>query len=1517
MSVNVSGDQSLHWDASIGTDDYEKGIKILITGQEELLRKTLDSAKGQDSAFTNTGKAIDGLKGSISKLQAALDGFAAAKQKVIDIQAELAKLKAPGFADGKTPQELANLKAYITQTEGDLKALQAVVSDYATQLVNLSKIKVDAPVIAAQAPAAQKAASVADIISPQVITELKNTFGEIDAPTQKFIRDLIELELKLQNLKIAQNDLQNAFATATISEKEYADTSAFLVAGIQDISKQTETLTNTQKLYDASLTKSVGSIDDKKSSLAALSQAYNALNEAQGNSIEGKGMAEGIIKLKAEIKGLEPTKIIATGHAVETTRAELLRLRELMARNPNSPLFDTWKEEAIALQIEITKVRKEITEGLNPGAGVEAFAEGLRGLIGGFEAATGVIGLFTTDTKDYEEVTKNAASALALMNGVQEISKLLSKTSALNIYLLGLMHKTNTAAVIGETIATEANAVAAEVNAVATGGMAVATTEAAVAQRTLTAAMLANPAGLIIAGVAAIAVAYYALRKETEKLATVQETLAEVSKAANEEAGKEIGHLKILRSQVEDVNVPMKTRLQVVKDLQKEFPDYFEGIKKEKILLGEIGPAYDLAAEAILRKARANAAAAKIEKLSSEQLDLELKSINDAAATNERIRAAKDDTALGSGSSAGMAGGNFGGVSRKAKQKSILDEFNDRKKADQAELNSKASQINALIKITNEGAKETVKIEEEKTKKIKKSSDEIKGLNELLNEQKSLLQQIDNLHHSATQSGLTKEASELDKINEKYDLAVKKVTDYNEKVGKFNTKNPNNKVAAISTDSLTVDRATELQNATFKANAQNYIKSLDEQQLAFTDFEKAKLEVGEAKARELYAAQVRGATNYMDFLKQQKAEIESNVATGTQGNIQQQLEIEALNKKIATESQRAQAEEVQTQLEQYKSLLQATVTYNEEKAGINKRYDDLEKTLAADRSIPDATRTEKKQLLEEARKEELTAAADNVARQSELYKQLNADLIRYTKSQLAERLKLLQDYLAKGYILEKDGTKTILTPAMIADLKAGIRQGEELNTTFADTFAILGKIADLGDVFEKLGQSIGSNFLAEIGSAIKGIASQLGNLQTALSSTATETEKIQAGIAAAVSLVTMVVEAAAKRKEAERQYYADVIGLQREYNLSIQDQLLLQSKLTANVFVKNYEGEMLDGIKAAHAANVNYQKALEELALGKAKDGQHNAINWGAVGQGATAGAAVGAAVGSIVPVIGTAIGAVVGALAGAIIGIFGAKKKKDTFSDLMKMYPELIQKSTDGTEKFNQELAKSLIANNQVDEATKGILNNILAWDDKLKAAREQIKGVISDLAGSLGDDLRNSLVDAFKTGASSAEAFGVSVNKVLENILSNLLFNQVFSKSFDELQAQMAKSFDIGGDQSWVDDIATFFKSAPGLIEQFNGALIEAHTQSVNNGLNVFAQTAPKADAGNSLQGAIKGITQQQADLLAGQFGGLRMTAFEQLSTAKSSLNALNLIVYNTGLIADTNAWLRKFDTVGIKIK
>lgn len=391
-----------------------------------------------------------------------------------------------------------------------------------------------------------------------------------------------------------------------------------------------------------------------------------------------------------------------------------------------------------------------------------------------------------------------------------------------------------------------------------------------------------------------------------------------------------------------------------------------------------------------------------------------------------------------------------------------------------------------------------------------------------------------------------------------------------------------------------------------------------------------------------------------------------------------------------------------------------------------------------------------------------------------------------------------------------------------------------------------------------------------------------------------------AAISGATSLIGLVVGAADERKRVMDEYYKSVISQQLEYNLLLNDQLRLNSDVNGTVFLKNYEGRLVDGAKALNNANDQYAKALADFNKTEAIVGKKNVVSGtnvlGGIGAGAASGAAVGALLGGgILSVPAAAAGAIIGGVVGLFAGLF-AKKKKDVVAPLLETYPLLL----DAEKGFNSELAKTLIDNNLVTDATKATLQTLIEWKAAAEKAREQIAQVIADLTGSLGDDLRNALVTAFVDGTDAAAAFGDSVNGVMENILSNMIFNAAFEGAFTQLQDEMKASYGVGADgkpisgamvdQSWMDDLGRFFAKAPDLINAVNTGLEDAQKEGMKYGFDLFK---PTSQAKSGLQGEIKGIKEDTAQLLASLLNAVR----GDVSLQNISLKSIEGILSNTG--------------------
>jgi hypothetical protein len=677
------------------------------------------------------------------------------------------------------------------------------------------------------------------------------------------------------------------------------------------------------------------------------------------------------------------------------------------------------------------------------------------------------------------------------------------------------------------------------------------------------------------------------------------------------------------------------------------------------------------------------------------------------------------------------------------------------------------------------------------------------------NEYQRLLDKIAAIDAEYTRKSFTKDEEEIQALQDKFAKVRALVERYNS--------DPKNKAKLIDlTDFNTLeDKATT--DLVFRQETEKLKTNLQEQQKLYEDFENFKKTFGTESAEKEYAAKIGEAQSYYDFLKQLERENASAftaVRNGTASGAQTER-VAFISQQLQVATQKQQAE--------FNTQLADLISYQQQR---NILIENHEKLVA---DLIDKGHQDKIEQAEKNHKEDLDKLDDANIKKLASYKALQRGIVGLTKQEAKVIIANAKQLLNKVNISE--------------DLRAKIKKAiaaleQEINQrTIDNLFRYTERLGDLGDALTELGDVLGSNGVKNAGAFLSGIAGGLDDFFNVLDAQSKE-EAIAAGISAAITLISTFTSAAAKRKAAEEEYYLNVIGFQNQYNIALQEQKRLQSELAENVFITDYVGRLQDGTAAIFSANEGLQDSLDKLAeKGQVIAGQRNAIDWSTVGGTTASGAAVGAAVGTaVLPVVGTAIGAVFGAYLGFVGGLFGGKKKEDSLTAILEEYPELIQQASNGLQEINTELAESLLANNLVKGETKEILENVLEWQKALEEARAQVKEVVAELAGGLGDDLRNALVDAFKAGEDAAVAMGDTVEKVLENVLSNFIFNAIFQQAFDDLQEQMATSFDVGGDNNWVDDFGRFFTSASALTDDFNKAMQDAQNEAAALGFSIF---------------------------------------------------------------------------------
>lgn len=495
-----------------------------------------------------------------------------------------------------------------------------------------------------------------------------------------------------------------------------------------------------------------------------------------------------------------------------------------------------------------------------------------------------------------------------------------------------------------------------------------------------------------------------------------------------------------------------------------------------------------------------------------------------------------------------------------------------------------------------------------------------------------------------------------------------------------------------------------------------------------------------------------------------------------------------------------------------------------------------------------------------------------------------------------QELEILEDTYAK--------IPTVELEQQIRELKARLAEfNKELDEMPVTRFReVLSAVKSVASALAGLGGEIGEVFSA--------VVDQIDNIEVAFDSTASATDRVSAGLSGIVSVISMITGAAAKRKAAEKEFYKNSIAFAHEYALALNEQLRLQSELSGSSFVTDYAGKIKDGYTALTDATRGYQEAMSKLSEGKAKIDLRNSIDWGSVGKGAAGGAAAGAAIGSVVPVIGTAIGAVVGAVGGFFAGLFGGKKKKNQYGGLLDVFPELV----DGAGNLNRELAQTLINTEQVDDNTKQLIQNALDWADAIEVAQEQIREVVVDLAGDLGNNLRSAIVDAWKAGEDASVAMFDKASESLEKFVEQLLYSTIFGDVFKEFENDLVASLHPDtGDGDVVDDFERFMSKMDARDDTYIALLDAVKKRAKENGFNLWENDADEEST--PLKGStntIKAVSQDSFNEGLGRITALVIYSADANKSLTGISNQMADAVQKLQLIVEYTAHCKRLEAI-----
>jgi hypothetical protein len=863
--------------------------------------------------------------------------------------------------------------------------------------------------------------------------------------------------------------------------------------------------------------------------------------------------------------------------------------------------------------------------------------------------------------------------------------------------------------------------------------------------------------------------------------------------------------------------------------------------------LTQAGPEY---IRMMLLKAAANIALEEAAKKAVEAEKLRQKNLEDFKNTLV-------DTRISSGGAGGFGTGAFNAAEydreteriKKAQQKRKNDQIKietDAQKQQEGiakKFLEDAAKISSSLGFDFQG--DAAKDLNEKLKDEKKSQTDINGL---LSERKSLMDQIIGKQRDAFQSGLLKEKSAVDKINESYENLIKKVEEFNSKARRLG-------VDKIDVAPIKAAQKIEVTNTIQKQDADDFIKSIEQQKDSFDRFEKYKLSVGVNNAKILVDGQTKTFDNYIDFLKSKLDDLANDQTIG--GLIKKDQLSKLLEKATADKAKRDQEDQAKA----LQDVLSLTNQYEFQKNQIEQKYSKMRAALLkVETNLTKEEFEKRSEDLERLKNDEINVLENNVVRQGALYKKLGEDVIRFTRDQLKQRIDELRTRL---------DTDTSLTPQMKKDVQAaidslaGLLISTDKGIDKIDKF--LTKGSSIKGVFDDIASSV-NGLNAQLDEALQSLSSMLGNTlqvgQALKDLKIAEAKKNTADqIAAISSLVSVFVKAISfiidititKEKEKIKQaqktiedFNNQLISGEKTYQELLRDrarQTILNNKLT------------LTGLSEQQKLLEQQRSTIRQTADDLLR--QIQSLTFTA----------------SVDP------------------------KKKGFFQ---KSPLEVLSGKSDSVVTVAQSLAgktfdelEALFNKGQLTGKAKELFEQL----QKLKQEGADIDSILEEnrrkaaeiFTGTTSDALLDSIVDGFKNGLHSASDFAGTFEDLMRGAIINSLKFKYLEGPLKDFFDQFAKASESDNTltQTEIDDLKNLFNSI------ISNADKQFQDLQKIAGLN-FAST--NTNQQNTLTGSFRTLTEDTGNLLVGQFSGQRIATLQLLDVQRNALDHLNFIEQNT---------------------
>ena len=492
---------------------------------------------------------------------------------------------------------------------------------------------------------------------------------------------------------------------------------------------------------------------------------------------------------------------------------------------------------------------------------------------------------------------------------------------------------------------------------------------------------------------------------------------------------------------------------------------------------------------------------------------------------------------------------------------------------------------------------------------------------------------------------------------------------------------------------------------------------------------------------------------------------------------------------------------------------------------------------------------------------------------------------------------------------------------------------ETFNGMLSSAQSITSEFGQLGQEFEKLGQSTGNETLKRIGQTMQTVSTTLNRTLSMAQTGGSIGGGWGAAIGAVVGLVTSGIEAQSKaRMEHEKKLQeiaASKLAQQSEYNQLLWEERMLM-KGNTSIFGTKEIASSLEYLKIYNDEWTKLQKNLFDDGNVRSYWDTRTAKDYNFYEEYKK--------IKGTNDKFETALDKINIVSGSHKEGFLWWSKSVNDYSKLTSMYPELIKSNGE----FNRELAESIVKTEQFGEGGKEALQEIINQYDRAQEAQKKFEEYIKNTFGELGKSITDNVYNALQKGEDAFESFAKSVGSVIGKLGKQLMYELYVAKPFEELQKKLKKAGEESGDSEnfarqssqLVSNFGNAMKSKVSEMETFlkqwnemgkaNGFefLNEQNRQAVEKGFARMSQ-----DSADELNGQFRLQTQLSAEIKNAMLQSVKefteMHKFMQTSSAQQ-LRHLAGIEANTFQlhemkkdIANMKAGINELTTKGIKIR